>query len=140
MDDILVEIGGQGTMPEFTENLRGASAGDERTFDVHYPQDFSDQRLAGKTFTYTVKVNAIKQKSLPELNDGFAKELGEFADLAEVRTRIREGMEAEKKHNAEREAKDKLVAELVKRNDFEVSDALVEHQIRILLNDHIGMI
>ena len=134
MDDILVEIGGAGTMPEFTENLRGAFAGDERTFDVHYPQDFSDQRLAGKTFTYTVQVKAVKQKSLPELNDQFAKDLGEFADLAEVRKRIREGMEAEKKHNAEREAKDKLVAELVKRNDFEVPEALVEHQIDIRLD------
>ena len=49
-------------MPEFTENLRGASAGDERTFDVHYPQDFSDQRLAGKTFTYTVKVQGHQAK------------------------------------------------------------------------------
>ena len=134
MDDILVEIGGQGTMPEFTENLRGASAGDERTFDVHYPQDFSDQRLAGKTFTYTVQVKAVKQKSLPELNDQFAKDLGEFADLGEVRKRIREGMEAEKKHNAEREGKDKLVAELVKRNDFEVPEALVEHQIDVRLD------
>jgi trigger factor len=134
MDDILVEIGGKGTMPEFTENLRGASVGDERTFDVHYPEDFSDQRLAGKTFTYAVQVKGIKQKSLPELNDAFAKELGEFADLAEVRKRIREGMEAEKTHNAEREAKDKLVAELVKRNDFEVPEALVEHQIDIRLD------
>jgi trigger factor len=134
MDDILVEIGGAGTMPEFTENLRGASAGDERTFDVHYPQDFSDQRLAGKTFTYTVQIKAVKQKSLPELNDQFAKDLGEFADLAEVRKRIREGMEAEKKQNAEREGKDKLVAELVKRNDFEVPEALVEHQIDIRLD------
>jgi trigger factor len=134
MDDILVEIGGKGTMPEFTENLRGASAGDERTFDVHYPQDFSDQRLAGKTFTYTVQVKAVKQKSLPELNDQFAKDLGEFADLADVRKRIREGMEADKKHTAEREAKDKLVAELVKRNNFEVPEALVEHQIDIRLD------
>ena len=134
MDDILVEIGGQGTMPEFTENLRGASAGDERTFDVHYPQDFSDQRLAGKTFSYTVQVKAVKQKTLPELNDQFAKDLGEFADLGEVRKRIREGMEAEKKHNAEREGKDKLVAELVKRNDFEVPEALVEHQIDVRLD------
>jgi trigger factor len=134
MDDILVEIGGKGTMPEFTENLRGASAGDERTFDVHYPHDFSDQRLAGKTFTYTVKVKGIKQKNLPELNDAFAKELGEFADLEEVRKRIREGMEAEKKHTAEREAKDKLVAELVKRNDFEVPEALVDHQIDVRLD------
>jgi trigger factor len=134
MDDILVEIGGKGTMPEFTENLRAASAGDERTFDVHYPQDFSDQRLAGKTFIYTVQVKAVKQKTLPELNDQFAKDLGEFADLAEVRKRIREGMELEKKQNAEREAKDKLIAELVKRNDFEVPEALVEHQIDIRLD------
>jgi trigger factor len=134
MDDILVEIGGKGTMPEFTDNLRAASAGDERTFDVHYPQDFSDQRLAGKTFIYTVQVKAVKQKTLPELNDQFAKDLGEFADLADVRKRIREGMELEKKQNAEREAKDKLVAELVKRNDFEVPEALVEHQIDIRLD------
>ena len=133
MDDILVEIGGQGTMPEFTENLRGASAGDERTFDVRYPQDFSDQRLAGKTFTYAVQVKAIKQKSLPELNDEFAKELGEFASLEDVRKRIREDMEAEKKRTAEREAKDKLVTELVKRNDFEVPEALVENQIDLRL-------
>ena len=134
MDDILVEIGGKGTMPEFTENLRGASAGDERTFDVLYPQDFSDQRLSGKTFIYTVKVKAIKQKTLPELSDQFAKELGEFANLEEVRKRIREGIVAEKKHTAEREAKDKLVAELVKRNDFEVPESLVEHQIDIRLD------
>ena len=133
MDDILVEIAGKNTMPEFTENLRGAAAGDERSFDVTYPEDSSDKRLAGKTFTYTVKVQSIKQKSLPELNDQFAKELGEFTGLDEVRKRLREGMEAERKHAAEREAKDKLVAELVKRNEFEVPEALVERQIDIRL-------
>jgi trigger factor len=134
MDDVLVEIGGKNTMPEFTENLRGANPGDERSFDVHYPDDFSDERLRGKTFAYKVKVNAIKQKSLPELNDDFAKELGEFTSLDEVRKRIREGMEHDRKHEAEREAKDKLLAELVRRNDFEVPEALVEHQIDLRLD------
>ncbi len=133
MDDILVEIAGKNAMPEFTENLRGASAGDQRTFDVVYPQDFSDPRLAGKTFCYTVKVGAIKLKSLPELNDSFAKELGDFADLNEVRKKIREGMEAERTHEAEHQAKDKLVAELVKRNDFELPEALVDRQIDLRL-------
>jgi trigger factor len=133
MDEILVEIAGKTTMPEFTENLRGSSAGDERSFDVAYPQDSADKRLAGKTFTYNVKVQSIKQKSLPELNDDFAKELGEFTSLEEVRKRIREGMEAERQHEGEREAKDKLVAELVKRNDFEVPEALVERQIDVQL-------
>jgi trigger factor len=129
MDDILVEIAGKNTMHEFTENLRGASAGDSRTFDVLYPPDFSDQRLAGKNLSYTVKVHAIKQKTVPELNEQFAKQLGEFSNLTEVRQKIREGMESERKHEAERQAKDKLVAELIRRNDFEVPEGLVDRQI-----------
>ena len=133
MDDVLVEIGGKNTMPEFTENLRGANAGDERTFDVNYPEDFSDERLRGKTFSYKVKINAIKTKSLPELNDDFAKELGEFTTLDDVRHRLRDGMEHDRRTGAEREAKDKLLAELIRRNEFQVPEALVEHQIDIRL-------
>jgi len=129
MDEVLVEIAGKNTMPEFTEHLRGASAGDERTFDVNYPADAEDKRLAGKTFSYAVKVQSIKQKSLPELNDEFAKQVGEFQTVDDVRRRIHEQIEFERKHQAERESKDKLVAELIRRNDFEVPDALVENQI-----------
>ena len=95
MDEVLVEIAGQNTMPEFTQHLRGTNAGDERTFDVNYPADTQDKRLAGKTFTYVVKVQAIKQKSLPELNDEFAKTLGEFQTVDDLRKAIREQMEAE---------------------------------------------
>jgi trigger factor len=133
MDEVLVEIAGKNTMPEFTEHLRGASAGDERVFEVVYAQDATEQRLAGKTFTYTVKVHSIKQKTLPELDDQFATQLGEFKTLDEVRQRIREGMEAERKHTVEHEAKDKLVAELVKRSAFEVPEALVDRQIDVRL-------
>jgi trigger factor len=133
MDDVLIEIGGKNTVPEFSQNLTGASAGEERVFDVSYPADISDKRLAGKTFVYTVKVNGIKLKSLPELNDAFAKELGEFTSLDQVRKQIRENMEAEKRHTAEHEAKDKLVAELVKRNDFEVPESLIDRQIDLRL-------
>ena len=131
MDEVMVEISGQNTMPEFTEHLRGASAGDERTFDVNYPEDAQDKRLAGKTFSYAVKVQSIKQKSLPELNDEFAKQLGEFQTVDDVRKTVREQIEFERKHQAERESKDKLVAELIRRNEFEVPEALIEHQIDI---------
>jgi trigger factor len=134
VDDVLVEIGGASTMPEFTENLRGAEAGEERTFDVNYPDDFSDERLRGKKFAYKVQVKAIKQKTLPERNDDFAKELGEFTTLDEVRQRIREGMEHERRHAAERDAKDKLLAELIRRNEFEVPEALVDRQIDVRLD------
>ncbi len=133
MDEILVEIAGKNTMPEFTENLRGANAGDERTFDVVYPEDAQDKRLAGKTFTYTVKVGAIKQKSLPELNEEFVKQFGEFATVDDLRKRMREQIEHDRRHEQEHQAKDKLVAELVKRNDFEVPESLIEQQIDIRL-------
>ena len=133
MDEVLIEIGGKNTVPEFTENLRGANAGEEREFEVRYPEDVNDKRLAGKTFVYTVKIQAIKQKNLPELTDDFAKELGEFSNLDQVRKQIRENMEAERKHTAEREAKDKLIAELLKRNDFEVPESLIDRQIDVRL-------
>ncbi len=133
MDEVLIEIGGKNTVPEFTANLRGANAGDEREFEVIYPEDANDKRLAGKTFIYTVKIQAIKQKNLPEMNDAFAKELGEFENLDGVRKQIRENMEAERKHTAEREAKDKLINELVKRNEFEVPESLVDRQIDLRL-------
>ena len=133
MDDVLIEMGGKNTVAEFTQNLIGASAGDERTFDVIYPEDASDKRLAGKTFVYTVRVNGIKQKSLPELNDDFAKVLGEFDTLDAVRKQIRQNMEAEKRHTAEHAAKDKLVSELVKRNEFEIPQALIDRQIDLRL-------
>ena len=134
MDEVLVEISGKDTMHEFTENLRGANPGDERSFDVHYPDDFSDERLRGKDFAYKVKVNAIKQKSLPEINDDFAQELGEFKSIDEVRQRIREGMEHDRRQEAERNAKDNLLSELIRRNDFEVPEALVERQVDVRLD------
>ena len=133
MDEVLVEIAGKDTMPEFTEHLRGTSAGDERTFDVNYPEDTQDKRLAGKTFSYAVKVQSIKQKSLPELNDEFAKQLGELQTVDDVRKAIREQIESERKHQAERDAKEKLVGELIQRNDFEVPESLIEQQIDIRL-------
>jgi trigger factor len=134
MDEVLVEIGGANTIPEFTEHLSGARAGEERSFDVSYPEDFYDKRLAGQVFSYKVKVNAIKKKTLPELNDDFAKELSqEFENLGDLRQRFRENMEAELRHKLEHEAKDKLIEELIAKHDFPVPRSLVEHQIDLRL-------
>jgi trigger factor len=134
MDEVLVEIGGANTIPEFTEHLSGAKAGEERSFEVSYPEDFYDKRLAGQVFSYKVKVNAIKKKTLPELNDDFAKELSpEFQTLDDLKHRFRENMEHELEHKAEHEAKDRLIEELIAKHDFPVPRALVEHQIDLRL-------
>jgi trigger factor len=134
MEEVLVEIGGANTIPEFTKNLAGAKAGEERSFEVSYPEDFYDKRLAGMVFDYKVKVNAIKKKTLPELNDDFAKELSpDFQNIGDLKQRFRENMEAELKHKTEHEAKDKLVEELVSKHDFPVPRSMVEHQIDLRL-------
>ena len=134
MDEVLVEIGGANTIPEFTENLKGAKAGEERNFEVAYPADFYDRRLAGLTFNYKVKVNAIKTKTVPELNDDFAKELSnEFKTLDDLKQRIRENMELERRHQAEHDVKGKVVDELIAKHEFAVPRSLVEHQIDLRL-------
>jgi trigger factor len=129
VDEVLVEIGGKNTVKDFSDNLRGAKPGDERNFDVTYPDDFNDQRLAGQVMSYEVKVQGVKKKNMPELNDEFAKELGEFASIDELKKRIRENMEAERKHDIEHKEKEKLVDELIAKNEFPVPQALVDRQI-----------
>jgi trigger factor len=134
VDEIMVEIGGENTIPEFSDNLRGTKAGEQRTFDVTYAEDFADKRLAGKTLTYEVNVTGIKTKAVPELNDEFAKELSpDFNTVEDLRNRIRDNMKAEKEHEARHQGKDKIVEELLKRNDFPVPDAMVNDQIDLRL-------
>ncbi len=134
VDEIMVEIGGKNTIPEFSENLRGAKAGEQRTFDVKYADDFADKRLAGKSMTYEVNIKGIKTRTIPELNDDFAKELSsDFNTLDDLRNRLRDNMKAEKEHEAEHQGKDKLVEELVNRNDFPVPEAMLNEQIDLRL-------
>jgi trigger factor len=129
MDDVLVDIGGTNTVREFNDNLRGAKVGEERTFTISYPEDSQDKRLAGKTLEYKVQIKGIKTKQVPELNDDFAKEVGDFNSLDELRSRVREQLEAQKRHEIEHTAKDKLVEELVSRNQFPVPESLVDQQV-----------
>jgi trigger factor len=134
MDEVLVEVGGQNTVREFSENLRGARAGEERAFDVTYPEDAPEPRLAGKTLTYTLKVLGIKRKSTPELNDDFARELSnDLQTLDDLRKRIREGLEQEKRHEAEHRGKESILEQLVQRHDFPVPESMVARQIDVRL-------
>jgi trigger factor len=131
MKDALVEIGGSNTMPEFSDNLRGAKAGETRSFDVTYPEDFSEKRLAGKTLHYEVEIKSIKLKNLPELDDEWVKELGQegLATVEDLRARIREGLGHEKHHQAEHKAKDELVRQLTEKFQIDVPTAMVESAI-----------
>jgi trigger factor len=129
-DEVQVLIGGPETLAGFTENLRGASPGDEKEFDVTYPEDYGQEKLSGKTIRFKVGVKGVRRKELPEINDDFAQDLGDFRTIDELRDALRKSIFGQREVEAQREAKDKLVDSLVDANDFPVPEGFVERQIK----------
>ena len=132
-DSVLCHVGAEETMQPFTANLMGASVGDHKTFDVEYPADYPDGKLAGKKFHYAADVTAIKTKKLPELNDDFAKDVSDSATLDELKKKIRENLEHEREHRQRDLEREKIIHALVTSHDFPVPDSLVEHQMDVRL-------
>ncbi len=128
-EDVLLEIAGSNTLPAFTEALRGQKPGQEMEFEVTYPADFGEPRLAGQTVRYDLKVKAIKKKTFPEKNDEFARQVGEYETWADFETQLREHSAGRKKQQAENAAKDKMLGELIARFHFPVPETFVQQQI-----------
>jgi trigger factor len=127
-DSVMCHVGAEETMAPFNENLLGANVGDHKTFDVDYPADYPDAKLAGKKFHYDADVTGIKVKKLPELNDDFAKDVSDATTLDELKNKIRQSLEHEREHRRKDLQREKIIFELVKGHDFPVPESLVEHQ------------
>src|SRR5256886_9393692 len=132
-DSVLCHIGAEETMEPFNTNLKGANVGDHKNFDVEYPADYPDPKLAGKKFHYAVEILGIKTKKLPELNDDFAKDVSEAKTLEELKTKVREGLEHERDHRHKELLHERVLAELVKKHDFPVPESLVDNQMDVRL-------
>jgi len=143
VEDVDVVLGSEGVVQEITDNLTGAKPDDEKTFTVNYPADFTSKGLAGKRVDYTVKVNAVRIKELPEIDDEWAQSLGEeIGSLAELRTKIRSDIEQQVKNEADAKVRADLVRKLVEAHEFELPERLVEHQtehrLESVVRDMVG--
>jgi trigger factor len=127
--DVAVELGAKANPPGFDEQLLGLTPGDTKTFAIHYPPDYPIGELANTDVSYTVTVKAIKRRILPELDDEFAKDLGEFDTLDALKTRVRQDLEHDARHAAERELRGDLMKQLAGRLPFEVPASLVEREM-----------
>ncbi len=127
--DVMVEVGGPNTLESFNGALRGATPGQELKFEVSYPDDFSERKLAGKRVAYDMKVIGIKQKIEPEWNDELAKELGPYESLADFTRQLREHLAADKQRRVQSETTNRLLDALVRRFEFPVPESMVQHQI-----------
>jgi trigger factor len=104
------------------------SPDEEKEFDVKYPEDYAQQDLAGKPVRFRIKLKMLRTKELPELNDEFAKDLGDFENLDHLREAIRKSIFREKEFSAQTKAKEELIDKLIESHDFPVPETYVERQ------------
>jgi trigger factor len=127
--DVMIQVGGPNTLDSFNAVLRGATVGQQLKFEVSYPSDFGERHLAGKRVAYDLEVKGIKKKIEPELNDEFAKELGQYESLADFTRQLREHLALDKQRRVQSETTNRLLDALVTRFEFPVPESLVQQQI-----------
>ena len=140
--DVQIQVGGEETLPAFNEALIGASPDEVKQVEVTYPDDYGQERLAGKTVHFELTPKFIRKKELPALDDEFARDLGDFQTLDEFKEHLRRSIFQEKQFIAQQKAKEELIDQLVQNNDFPVPEAYIdrqiENQVRMQIRDIAG--
>lgn len=131
------EIGAGTLLPEVEQQLMGARVGETRTVQVSYPDDHPDERLRGKTASYTVTVRDLKVKELPELDDAFASQVSRFATLQELRSDIENSLRESARVQAERDFRNRVVEAVTKEAEVELPDVLVHRRLHALMNEFV---
>jgi trigger factor len=129
-EEMTLEVGGGDTLEDFSEHLRGMNPGEEKEFDVSYPEDYGQPKLAGKTVRFRAQVKGVRRKELPEINDEFAQDLGDYRTVDELREAVRKSLFGQRQFEAQQEAKNQLVDKLVDMHDFPVPETFVDEQIK----------
>ncbi|MFH2012092.1 MAG: trigger factor [Pseudomonadota bacterium] len=133
--DHMLEVGSGSFHPDFEEQLSGLNIGDERDIQITVPEGSSNKDLAGKEINFKIKIKGIKEKILPKLNDDFAKDLGEFESLEDLKQKVRENLERLDKIRIEANLKDQLLNKLIEENAFEVPPSLVDQHLDDKINE-----
>ena len=140
--DVQIQVGGEDTLPAFNEILIGISPDETKQVDITYPDDYGQERLAGKTVSFDLTPKFIRKKELPALDDEFARDLGDYQTLDELKDAVRKTIFHEKQYVTQQAAKEELIDKLIERNDFPVPDAYIdkqiENQVRMQLRDLAG--
>ena len=128
-DSFDLEIGSGQFVPGFEEQVAGMSISEEKDINITFPEDYHAD-LAGKAVVFHVKVNAIKVKEIPALDDEFAKDVSEFDTLEELKKDVREKMLAEREEGAKRAFEDAAMAKVAAGIQADIPDAMIEEQAR----------
>jgi trigger factor len=128
-DDVLIQLGGKNTLAAFNDALIGSKAGQELKFEVEYPAEFGDRKLAGQTVGYDVTVKAIKRKTYPERDAELAKQLGNSESWEDFERMLRERLGTRKREAMEAGARNRMLNEVIARHSFPVPESLVQQRV-----------
>lgn len=130
-----LEIGSGQFIPGFEEQLVGANTGDEVTVSVTFPEEYHAPDLAGKDAKFNVKINEVKEKQLPDLDDDFAKDISEFDTLDQLKADIKEKLTKSAESRAKRETENAVLEKLCTLMEVDIPDAMIESQIDNLIKN-----
>jgi trigger factor len=134
-EDFQLELGSGRFIPGFEEQLIGMDAGSQGVVKVTFPEGYGAENLAGKPAEFAVTIKEIKVKELPELNDDFAKEFGEFETLAELKQKLGELQQAQEERRVETELRERVIKALVEKHELEVPEVMVDRQVAMMLEN-----
>lgn len=136
-DSVTVDLGAAANPPGFDDALLGMNVGERKTFDVNYPEDYPVTELAGTTVRYDAAIKAIRKRVIPDLDDEFAKDVGDFEDLEGLRARVRSDLEHQIMHENEREVRGDLIRQLAARVTVDVPATLLDREIDRRVEDFV---
>ncbi len=128
-DEMMIHVGDPDTMAAFNEALPGMSPEDEKVVEVVYPDDYGQKKLAGRTVHFRTTLKVLRRKELPDVNDEFARDVGDYQNLEELKEAVRKGLFREREQAAQQETKEQIVEKLVASHEFAVPVAYVDRQI-----------
>ena len=130
-----LEIGSHTFIDNFEDQLVGKNTGDEVEVNVTFPAEYHATELAGKPALFKVKINEIKSKELPELDDDFAQDVSEFDTLAEYKESVKKNLEKTKEDNAKRTKEDEAIAKIIEKSQMEIPDAMIDTQVQNMIQE-----
>jgi trigger factor len=122
-------------IPGFEENLIGMNTGEEKTFELNFPDEYHQKDLAGKPAEFKVKMNLVQERQVPKVDDEFAKSLGKFENIADLKKNMREGMEHEEEHKLKDEKRSKLMEAVIASSEVDLPHILVHEEVHQMLHE-----
>jgi trigger factor len=137
-EKVVILAGHQDNEGALNKNLTGLKPGERTHFTIQYKRDHENKKLAGQEIAYDLKIESVKEKKLPDINDDFAKDLGDYKNLADLKTKLKEQLSTSKKSAQRREMAEEIIGKISEQMSLELPESAIERESHALLNRQLS--